>query len=74
MNKTFFADEKFHCIASELSKRGWDRIYDKAEATISWTNLINTDFDLVNFKILNHLKGSQHLSNKVYKFNKSESL
>lgn len=62
-------DDKFKIIASELKSRSWKK-YDKNSDNhpgLIWTNLAKVDFHSVsdNNSIVNHLRGSQNLSNKA---------
>jgi hypothetical protein len=64
-------DPKFDLVAAALLSRGWIRhkvdCSSKAEFDLMWTNLAKVDFQAVfdNNLIVNHVKGSQHMSNKV---------
>lgn len=62
-------DDKFKIIASELESRSWKK-HDKNSDDhpgLIWTNLAKVDFHSVsdNNSIVNHLRGSQNLSNKA---------
>jgi hypothetical protein len=68
-NKFSIEDDKFSIIASELQSRNWkkhDTNYNDHPGLI-WTNLAKLDFHSVsdNSSIVNHLRGSQNLSNKA---------
>lgn len=64
----FFTDDKFDEVIHVLETRGWQRVDDVSEANLVWTNLKNVDFnnDHLHEVIVNHFKGSQHLSNKAF--------
>lgn len=66
-HRRFYADDKFGALITELERRGWSRVQSSNECEIIWTNLRNIDFQqfLGARKVVNHFKGSQHLSNKV---------
>ena len=67
--KTAFVDEKFATVRQALTTRKWGFVCekDKNSCELIFTNLRNVDFasPTLNLKIVNHLKGSNHLSNKV---------
>jgi hypothetical protein len=67
MVESFFTEDKFDCVITELIKRGYLRsneLSDKCE--ILWVNLKTLNFDRIdNNQIVNHFQGSQHFSNKV---------
>jgi hypothetical protein len=70
MVESFFTEDKFDCVITELIKRGYLRsngLSDKCE--ILWVNLKTLIFDRIdNNQIVNHFQGSQHFSNKVRLF------
>jgi tubulin monoglycylase TTLL3/8 len=68
---TFFADDKFEEVIDVLQARGWHRKTERREqqsCRLLWTNLRNVTWDEVvdDTQIVNHLRGSQHLSNKSF--------
>eukprot|EP00605_Chrysophyceae_sp_TOSAG23-4_P001632 GSChrysophyteH1.ASY1.ANO1.1792.1 assembled CDS len=64
----FFVDDKFSIVVHEFDERGWDRHFDQASSQFIWTNLRNVAWDNVtdDEQVVNHLRGSQHLSNKSF--------
>lgn len=63
----FFADCKFDVVIGHLESQGWTRAPEKSIEGLVWTNLKNVDWDAVlPFQPVNHLRGSQHLSNKAF--------
>lgn len=64
-----FIDDKFDIMAEEFAKRQWTLTCNKEECDFLFTNLRNIDFGnhFPETTILNHFKGSFHLSNKVYR-------
>ena len=59
--------DKFDRIICAFNNRGWTRIDSNNDANFIFTNLIKINFDELNEETyINHLKGSQHLSNKSY--------
>jgi len=71
-SKSYFVDDKFDVILGELRALGdgWTRAADMRQCSLLWTNLRNVDWeDLLSADprlVVNHLKGSQHLSNKAF--------
>lgn len=62
----FFTDDKFYPVTSYLQSLGLRRRCEMSKSNIIYTNLKNVDFSAVDGKIINHFKGSQHLSNKAF--------
>jgi hypothetical protein len=62
-------DDKFKIIASELESRSWKKHEKNSDdhPGLIWTNLAKVNFHSVsdNNSIVNHLRGSQNLSNKA---------
>ena len=72
-------DDKFDVVLSELLARGWRRIESQSQANLLWTNLRSVDWDALRAadadtnadqdqrkNVVNHLHGSQHMSNKSF--------
>ena len=67
MSLRYYTLDKFDRIVCALNSRGWDRINSSTDANFIFTNLIKINFDELNEETcINHLKGSQHLSNKAF--------
>jgi hypothetical protein len=68
-NKFSIEDDKFSIIASELQSRNWKKhdTNSNDHPGLIWMNLAKLDFHSVrdNSGIVNHLRGSQNLSNKA---------
>ncbi len=62
-----FIDDKFDVLVEEFLKRKWSLTDDKEACDFLFTNLRNIAFSYTfpDKTIINHLKGSHHLSNKV---------
>ena len=69
-----FLDDKFDVVVDELisSRGGWERVNDQSSSNLVWTNLRSVLWDDLMtteetmHQVVNHLKGSQHLSNKSF--------
>lgn len=62
---SFFADDKYDVVIRHLESIGWQRSNNKDG--LLWTNLKNIDWGSIDpMQRLNHMKGSQHLSNKSF--------
>ena len=66
--KSAFIDDKFDVIISELENLGWKRCpFQSSRCDLIWTNLARVDWKKVgSSQIVNHVRGSQHLSNKSF--------
>ena len=66
--KTAFIDDKFDVVISELEQRGWKRCpFQSSRCDLVWTNLARIDWKKITpSQIVNHVRGSQHLSNKSF--------
>lgn len=70
----FFCDDKYGEVIAYLQELGWTLVKDAADLEseessgqqLLWTNLKKVDWSSVGSKTINHLHGSQHLSNKAY--------
>ena len=63
-----FIDEKFDVVISELEEKGWKRCpFQSSRCDLIWTNLARMDWKKVSgSQMVNHFRGSQHLSNKSF--------
>ena len=71
MESLFAADDKFDVVISSLEARGWHRTLSPPSSSsppdLLWTNLKNVDWTSMRpEQLVNHLRGSQHLSNKAF--------
>ncbi len=72
--QSFYCDDKFEVVLQELNSRGWKReVNYTSSCNLIWTNLRNVNWDDISAnpnpdhkQIVNHLHGSQHLSNKSF--------
>lgn len=66
--KSFFALNKFDELATILSSEGWERKHSESDSVdFIFTNLAKVDFNSLSPNVLiNHFRGSQHLSNKSF--------
>eukprot|EP00981_Chlorochromonas_danica_P012109 scaffold4495_cov162-Ochromonas_danica.AAC.2 len=64
---TFATEDKFEAVIEALTARGCVRSEDSLHCDLLWRNLREVDFTQCHGqRLVNHLKGSQHLSNKAY--------
>lgn len=81
MTQKFCSDDKYSEIILELLERGWEKIplttdsetFAKkkkmilpSECSLVWIPLVKVPFSGIFSRTVNHLKGSQHFSNKAY--------
>lgn len=66
---TFICDDKFEVIVNALTTRGWIRCFDydiiPSTCKLIFRNLSNIKFPAVFDRYVNHMRNSQHLSNKA---------
>lgn len=66
----FWCDDKFQNVIDSLIKRGWNRDnginMPSPECKFIWKNLAGLKFGMIFSRLVNHLKGTQHLSNKAF--------
>ena len=75
MQRIFCCDDKYSEVVRVLTERGWTRLPlahngKKAilprDAELVWTHLHAVCFEAVFGRVVNHMKGSQHWSNKAF--------
>ena len=76
MPRVFCCDDKYAEVVRILTERGWTRTalnYDEKkkavlpkDAELVWTHLHSLHFDAVFSRVVNHMRGSQHWSNKAF--------
>lgn len=68
-NRSFLCDDKFNAIIDCLEERGWTRCYEydriPSSCQIIFRNLAHIKFPAVFDRYVNHMRNSQHLSNKA---------
>lgn len=69
MTKQYCCDSKYENIIFELGRRGWSLLpeSDSVPSTCSllWKNLSKIGWGGIFDRYVNHIRGSQHMSNKV---------
>lgn len=69
VDSEYWCDKKYENIIIELEKRRWKLLCDcdtiPSSCHLLWKNLSKIDWGSVFDRFVNHVKGSQHMSNKV---------
>lgn len=63
----FYADEKYYAVREALLHLGWTMVEDATQpCDLLWTNLKAISQDERLHRFVNHFRGSQVFSNKVF--------